>query len=127
MTLKGAVSSFASPGGKWIYYSKPGGAVWRLPLDGGEETLVLEARSLSSTYQFTVSLTGIYFTGPPDRVSKPGWPLKLYRFADSKTVELGHLDKPLVLRPSVSPDEKWLVYTQLDSSTYDLMLVEHFR
>ena len=51
----------------------------------------------------------------------------MYRFADKRIVELGHFDKPLFMYISVSPDEKWLLYTQLDSSVNDIMLVEHFR
>ena len=54
-------------------------------------------------------------------------PLNLYRFPDAKTVELGHFDKPLCMWISVSPDENWHLYTQLDSSVDDLMVVENFR
>ena len=53
--------------------------------------------------------------------------MKLYRYADGRTVELGRIAKPLALFLTVSPDEKWLTYTQLDSSIDDLILVENFR
>jgi len=42
-------------------------------------------------------------------------------------VELRQLDKPFSGQFTVSPDDQWLVYSQLDSWVYELMLVENFR
>ncbi len=126
ITRKGAYASMASSDGKWIYYSKASGAIWKVPADGGEETAVVDAGSIYNAFTFCVTGSGIYFAGAPDPRSRTV-ALKLYRFADGKTVELGHFDKPLSLHISVSPDEKWLLYTQLDSSVDDLVLVENFR
>ena len=124
ITHKGAYVSMASPDGKWIYYSKPGISLWRVPVDGGEETPVLDGRSLYNYFTFCVTASGVYFAGPLDTVSRKS---PLYRFADGQTVELGRFDKPLGLHLSVSPDGKWLAYTQLDTSVDDLILVENFR
>ncbi len=88
ITHKGAVVPIASPDGKWLYYSTPRAALWKVPVDGGEETPVLDGRSLYSLFAFCVSASGIYFAGPPDPASRTV-PLKLYRFADGQTVELG--------------------------------------
>ena len=126
ITRKGAYASMASSDGKWIYYSKPSGAIWKVSVDGGEETPVVDAGSIYNAFTFCVTASGIYFAGAPDPASRTV-PLKLYRFADGRTVELGHFDKPLSLHMSISPDEKWLLYTQLDSSVDDLVLVENFR
>jgi Tol biopolymer transport system component len=126
ITSKGAYMSMASPDGKWIYYSKAGGAIWKVPVDGGEETPVVDAGSIYNAFAVSVTTSGIYFAGAPDPASGTV-PLKLYRFADGKTVELGHFDKPLSLHLSVSPDEKWLLYTQLDGSVDDVVLIENFR
>ena len=84
------------------------------------------AQDIYGSLTFCVSASGIYFAGSPDPVSRTA-PLKLYRFADGKTVELGHFDKPMWTNISVSPDQKWLLYEQIDSSVHDLMLVENFR
>jgi Tol biopolymer transport system component/tRNA A-37 threonylcarbamoyl transferase component Bud32 len=115
----------ASPDGRWIYYGR-GGGIWRVPVEGGEETSVVDGRNVYSEYAFTVIESGIYFAGGYDPASRMT-PLRLYRFADGKTVELGHLTKPLRLTLGVSPDEKWLLYSQLDTSIDDLMLVENFQ
>ena len=126
ITRKGAYASMASSDGRWIFYSKPSGAIWKVPADGGEEIPVLDAGSIYNAFTFCVTASGIYFAGAPDPASRTV-PLKLYRFADGRTVDLGHFDKPLSLHMSISPDEKWLLYTQLDSSVDDLVLVEDFR
>jgi Tol biopolymer transport system component len=127
ITHHGAYASMASSDGKWIYYGKPGGSLWKVPADdGGEETQVLPDRSFYGPFGFCVTASGIYFAGPRDPASGT-LPFKLYRFADSQTVELGRFNTPPNLHISVSPDEKWLLYTQLDSSVDDLMLVENFR
>jgi Tol biopolymer transport system component len=122
----GAFVPAASPDGKWIYYSKTGGGLWRVPSEGGEESPVPGIPSLYNNHSFSVTGSGIYFAAAPDPVSMK-IPLKLYRFADGNTVDLHRFDKRLGLHISVSPDEKWLAYTQLDSSVDDLMLVENFR
>ena len=126
ITHKDGYMPVTSPDGKWIYYSKAGFAVWKVGVNGGDETGVLPPRSLANLFAFDVTPTGIYYAGPPD-LSSTLYPLKLYRFADGKTVELAHFDKPLQLHIHISPDEKWVYYTQLDSAVDDLMLVENFK
>jgi Tol biopolymer transport system component/tRNA A-37 threonylcarbamoyl transferase component Bud32 len=125
ITRNGAYLSMASPDGKWIYYGQAG-RLWRVPPEGGEETPVLEVPSLYNPNMFCVTGLGVYYAGAFDPASRT-IPLRLYRFTDGKTVELGRFDKPFGGQPSVSPDGKWLAYSQMDSSVYDLMLVENFR
>ena len=127
ITRHGGYVPAASPDGKWVYYSKSGGGIWKVAVDGGEERPVLDERSVNSNlFTFAVAASGIYFAGAYDPGSRTV-PLKLYRFSDGKTLELGHFDKPLGLFFSVSPDERWLLFTQLDSAVDDLMQVENFR
>jgi len=125
ITHKGAFAPMASPDGRWIYYSKDFG-IWKVPVDGGAETEVVADHSLYDVFGFWVTASGIYFAPKRDPASGT-WPLKLYRFADGKTVEVGRFDRAPALHIGISPDEKWLLYTQLDSSVDDLMLVENFR
>jgi Tol biopolymer transport system component len=126
LTHKGAFAPMASPDGRWIYYSKWNVGLWKVPADGGEETSIPQVPNINSVLAFCVTTSGIYFAGTPDPATR-SVPLKLYRFADGKIVKLGNLDKDLWLHLTVSPDEKWVLYTQLDSSVDDLALVEDFR
>jgi Tol biopolymer transport system component len=127
MTKKGGHAPLASPDGKWVFYSKGRGAIWKMPAEGGEESEVLPERSVSvSGLSFCVGSSGIYLAGNRDETSGKV-KLKLYRFADGKVMDLGLFERPPLIHINVSPDEKWLLYTQLDTIVDDLMLVENFR
>jgi hypothetical protein len=41
--------------------------------------------------------------------------------------QIATLEKPFFLGLSVSPDGRWLIYSQLDQSGSDIMLMENFR
>jgi Tol biopolymer transport system component len=126
ITRHGGYAPIASPDGKWIYYEKDNG-LRGVPVGGGEETQVLEAGTLlgRSGLTFCVNASGIYFAVPSRGSMSPL--LKRFRFQDSKTEILGQFDKPPIVHISVSPDEKSVLYTQLDHAVDELMLVENFR
>jgi eukaryotic-like serine/threonine-protein kinase len=125
MTQGSGQDPAASPDGKWIYFAR-GRSLCKIPPDGGQEIEVLPRGSLIAQASFTVRASGIYFVGPPDGDART-FPLRLLRFADGKTVELARLDRQPWLEFSVSPDEKRLLFTRLDSSINEIMLVEDFR
>ena len=117
-----------SPDGKWLYYSRgwPGPqSVWKMPVAGGESTRVLEA--IAPKGNWTVGPDGIYFLTVPDE--KGHADLSVYEFATGKTRKIIRLDDrrmpggPL----AVSPDGRTILYTQLDETGSDLMLVENFH
>jgi hypothetical protein len=126
MTRNGAVVPLASPDGIWVYYTKAGGSLWKFPANGGEETRVLPPATVFPAMGFTVTRVGIYYAGPRSPTSKT-IPLTLYRFADAKTIVITHFDKDLQESVSVSPDERWFLWTQVDKRENDLILVENFR
>ena len=125
ITRNGGTTPSPSPDGKWIFYIKLPFALWRIPAEGGEESAV-PVGNLYNSFSFWVANSGVYFAAAPDPVTR-AIPVKLYRFADGTVRELGRLPRPLAIFLTVSPDEKWLAYTQLDSSLDDLMLVENFQ
>jgi serine/threonine protein kinase/Tol biopolymer transport system component len=126
ITRNGAYSPLASPDKLWIYYPKAGGGLWKTPVDGGDEILVLPPQTILGDY-FTVTRLGIYYASRFDPVSRT-IPLRLYRFADGKTIDIAHFDHELQGGQfSVSPDERWFAWSQVDSSVDDLVLVENFR
>ncbi len=124
VTRNGGYVPFESPDGKALYYTKSGesGPLFRLPLEGGTESQVLE-----SVYwrAFAVTVKGVYFIAAPD--ARGVALLNFFEFDTGETRPIAALDKPLYIGLAVSPDGKTILYTQWDQSGRDLMLVENFR
>jgi Tol biopolymer transport system component len=53
--------------------------------------------------------------------------IQLLRLATGKIEVVATLDKDLYYGLTVSPDGRWLLYSQVDQQSCDLMLVENFR
>lgn len=87
---------------------------------------VLPKQSLYSVFSYAVAASGIYYIGDID-LSSLTLPVLLYRFADGKTLELARINRFPYLHIGVSPDEKWVAWSQRDSWQTDVMLVENFR
>ena len=124
---KGGGEVFESFDGKFVYYAdaeKPG--VWKVPVAGGEETRVLDWGGEGG---WALTNQGICFF---DFSGSTGATLKFYNFATGKATHLREFSKGTqVDRGSssltVSPDGRWILYTQLDQSSSNLMLVENFH
>ena len=101
-----------------MYYYKSGG-VWQVPVDGGEETRVLE--SLFRWYSFAVADRGIYFIRRNEAV------VGFFDFRTGAIHDVAALDKSRFGDLAVSPDGRTILYTQVDQEACDLMLVENFR
>jgi Tol biopolymer transport system component len=129
MTHEGGVIPFESPDGKVVYYQKTLGDsdVWKVPVAGGEETKVLGP---AGGFQFAVVADGIYFIepGPP---GSAGWikgnSLKFFSFAKGTAEKVFDIKYGLDMGLSVSPDGRYVLFSQADPFECDLMLVENFR
>jgi Tol biopolymer transport system component len=115
-----------SPDGKFLYYEKgwpDNYAFWRVPINGGEETLVVD--SLHPEGGQVVANDGVYFISKPDEKG-----VSYIRFKDFATGSIRTI-VPIEGRVhwglSVSPDRHSFLYTQIDESGSDLMLVENFH
>jgi Tol biopolymer transport system component len=127
LTHKGGREGFESFDGNFVYYAKLGSAgIWKVPVRGGEETLVLDHGRQGL---WALSREGIYFTD----LDSPVQPvLKFYPFATRQVriVKEFLKDTKLDLNStvfSVSPDGRWILYSQLDQAGCDLMLMENYR
>jgi eukaryotic-like serine/threonine-protein kinase len=118
VTRNGGAVPFDSPDGKLVYYYK-GGAVWQVPVEGGEETQVLE--SIHNSYGFAVADKGIYFI-PRDEAA-----VRFFDFNTRVTRTVATLDQSRFGDLAVSPDGRTILYSQIASQGSDLMLVENFR
>lgn len=124
-----------SPDGAYLYYvervDQPS-ALWRVPVSGGAPAKILDGVILAN---FAVLAGGIYYIDRPSAergihyVDIPTGEVRL-RYFDLATRKfttvapnLGNVDTPL----TVSPDGRTILYTRLDASVNDLMLVANFR
>jgi dipeptidyl aminopeptidase/acylaminoacyl peptidase len=121
VTRTGGGIPFESMDGGWVFYIKETNSgrlsLWKTPVAGGEETMAVEPG------RYAIARSGIYFlpVGTAD--------LRHYSFANGITRTIRPLQLQLSGGPwfTVSPDEQWLLYTQVDQGGSDLMLVENFQ
>jgi dipeptidyl aminopeptidase/acylaminoacyl peptidase len=120
VTKDGGLAGFESTDGRYLYYAKSiPGSIFRIPAAGGDE-IALPAR-VAGFFYFAVTSKGVYFI--PDSKT-----IRLLEFATGRIrvlAELRNSTQPLGL--AVSPDDAYVLWTQRDSDSRDLMLVDNFR
>jgi dipeptidyl aminopeptidase/acylaminoacyl peptidase len=123
LTKTDGVAALESVDGKTLYFSKgsdPG--LWSLPLAGGTESKVLP--SLYGFDNFAVAKRGIYFVRPAPESQAI---ISFKDFSSGAIEDLAVLEVPIGRGLAVSPDERSILYTQLDRADSDLFLVDNFR
>ena len=95
--------------------------MWRIPVSGGQPEKMLEG---VVSRAFVVLETGIYYIDQP---SSSEARLRFFKFATGQPItvarNIGNIGPGL----TASPDGRTILYSRLDSSADDLMLVENFR
>jgi Tol biopolymer transport system component/predicted Ser/Thr protein kinase len=130
VTRGGGVYAEESWDGRYVYYSKSGsdGTVWRVPVDGGEE--VEFVRGPTSSYNWTLSETGIYYMtlGWQVRFRRMEYTTRFLDFASGQSSVLFVREQAgLPAWLAVSPDERWILFSEITIPDSDLTLVENFR
>ena len=126
VTHDGGFGPHESPDGKFLYYAKAlsDTSLWRIPVEGGPATRVLE--SLSSHLNVAFAASAIYFV--PSGTSSSS--IQVLDLNTNRIVTVASFKIPLSLGElgglALSPDGKRLLYTQLDEQGSELMLVEKF-
>jgi Tol biopolymer transport system component/DNA-binding winged helix-turn-helix (wHTH) protein len=123
VTRQGGVAAFESADGRWLYYGKETRpvSIWRVPVDGGEETKVLDG--LSYSFNFAVTDKGIYLLARRGPVAS----IEFFDFATRKTTVLYTLDRPFWFGLALAPDKGSILFSKIDSRNSDLMVVENVR
>jgi Tol biopolymer transport system component/DNA-binding winged helix-turn-helix (wHTH) protein len=130
ITHHGGFTTLPSFDGKFLYYAKgrdvPG--LWRVPVDGGEETKLFDAPPVGAWGYFAVTADGIYYPDIP-APGKAG--LYFYSFAAQTSSLAMSVDreKPNSGAPAlaISPDGRTLLICLLDQPLVYIMLVDNFR
>ncbi len=125
ITRNGGISPAESQDGRFLYYSKyEQGGVWRIPLQGGQETEVLRDVDGGAWPNWGLSADGIYFL----KFGKfPLVAIDFFEFATGKAIPVWTLEKEPGWGLSLSQDGKSIVYIQNEFAESNLMLVKNFR
>jgi Tol biopolymer transport system component/predicted Ser/Thr protein kinase len=137
VTRGGGYAAIESPDGEYLYFSRrlslpedPENSIWRVPVHGGEEQVVIESLHSSDT-NWDVTPRGIYFVDRPAHASpdEERWAIRFLDLGSHRESVVSTLRYPPRLSGpalSVSRDGRWLLVSQLQEES-DLMLVEGFR
>jgi Tol biopolymer transport system component len=112
--------------GKTVYFANHDGAMplKKVPVPGqpGTESEVAGLPRLNGPDDWTLSPGGIYFV--PAEAPRS---LRYFDFASKQIRPILEVDKGFGGGFSVSPDGRWILYSQVRSVTGDIMLVDHFH
>jgi eukaryotic-like serine/threonine-protein kinase len=134
VTQRGAYISRESPDGKWLYFSRnPSDGIWRMPVSNpgsgalSGETLIIGPPYKVQTEGWTITPKEILFL---DRATKaqPA-AIRAYNIATQQVRQILALSQlfPDGNDISVSPDFRWILYSQLDRSGSNIMVADHVR
>jgi Tol biopolymer transport system component len=122
ITQNGGGDSWETPDGKDLYYWRPGAFdLWRVPVSGGQAAKVIEDLDRI----FVLFQDGLYYSGEHGHLGPQPGELRFFDFATGVSTTL--LRNLGGAGPAVSPDRRTIIYTRIDSTGADLMLVENFK
>jgi dipeptidyl aminopeptidase/acylaminoacyl peptidase len=129
VTTQGGFEGFESPDGRHFYYAKGRevAGLWRIPVDGGGESPVIDYHAAGFWRSWSVTEKGIYFV-TAEVAARPV--IEFFSFAASDVTPVAVLERaipPRLWGLAVSPDRRWILYTQIDQSSGDIMMMENFR
>ena len=112
-----------SPDRRFVYYFKGRNetSLWRVPVNGGEEQQVLDS---VLWLNFVVTPDGIFFV--PGHVDG-GWSIRFFSFQTGATTFVAPIHGLAALGLSLSSDGRYILYSETDQQSSELMLVENFR
>jgi Tol biopolymer transport system component len=120
-----------SPDGQYVYYAKASNqpALWRVPVGGGTEEPIIDGLKSGYWSYWSFGKDGIYWVDRED-VDEGGarYPLRFFHIPSKRDSTITYLTRrPFNSGLSVSPDAKFFLYTQVDQSETDIMMVDGFR
>jgi Tol biopolymer transport system component len=121
LTHNGGTNPTVAPTGSLVYFWRAN-KLWAVPAGGGPETLVLNSVSL---FKYAVGAHGIYFVPLcGDTVCEE---IDYFDLSSRAAHRVLATDGRVGSGLTVSPDEKFLLYTRIEQTDSDLMLIEKFR
>jgi Tol biopolymer transport system component/DNA-binding winged helix-turn-helix (wHTH) protein len=125
LSAKPSYFPWESYDGKTLYFADPSekSSIHMVPLQpAGSESPLRGMPVVLDASEWTVVPRGIYFAPADARKS-----LCFFDFATKQVRRVFEVDNSFQDSLSVSPDERWILYTQAEPDNADIMLVENFR
>jgi Tol biopolymer transport system component/predicted Ser/Thr protein kinase len=127
ITRNGGAVSFESEDGRFLYFSKTAArgweqGLWRIPVAGGEDTPVV---AQVAWLTWTLAGPNIAYVNAEHR------PRPIFEIVNPTTGVLWQHDvpesTPMPHYLSVSPDDRWILYSATEPLASDIMLVDNYR
>lgn len=126
VTRNGGLRALESVDHRFLYYTKDAKpAIWRMPIDGGEETPVLKVNHLFGAWRWTVGKNGLYFISFETRPETGT--ITFYDFSDRTLTPIWDPEKRASWGLTLSADGRSLAYVQDDFDESKIMLIENFH
>jgi Tol biopolymer transport system component len=129
VTRDGGFAPVESPDGTFLFFVKNllRTSVWKIPTEGGEAKKVID--NLSSYINLAITEKGLFFI--PRTRPNVLFSIQLLDFSTNEISTIANFHHPLSLGAraglTVSPNGKWILYTQIEQAASELMLVDNFR
>jgi Tol biopolymer transport system component/DNA-binding winged helix-turn-helix (wHTH) protein len=129
LTLQGGFAAFESPDGKTVFYAKgrdlPG--LWSVSAAGGSERLVTDMLKAGYWGNWAVAQAGLFFIRPlpPDAAE-----VDVYEFSSGRIHRVARLERDPPFSDSgfaVTRDGRKVLYSQVDQSSSEIIIVENFH
>jgi eukaryotic-like serine/threonine-protein kinase len=131
VTRNGGMEAFESPDGMTLFYANepatPG--IWKIPVQGGEEAAIPTLSAVNRGY-WAVADRGIYFVDFTGVRRKEPVPVRYFDFQTQELSQIGTIEKIIMMGIcgfSVTRDGGRMIWTQIDRSESNLMLIDNFR
>jgi len=124
VTSNGGVSAIESVDRRFLYYSKWGApGVWRMLIEGGPESRILDQPDGTDWYNWGVTSRGVYFI---DSHAKPAT-IKFFEFATGKQFPVFVPPRQPSVGLAVSQSGDYILYSQRDLAESSIVLVKNFH
>ncbi len=123
ITSGGGGMPIESPDGKTLYYEHivREKGIWKVPVQGGEAVQVTSA--YKGMFSYAVAADGIFYVPAAD--SPHQGLIQFLSFSTGQSRPVVVSDRPIG-QPNISPDRRFLVFSQPAQRGSDLMLIENF-
>jgi eukaryotic-like serine/threonine-protein kinase len=124
VTRGGGYEAHESPDGSHLYFVKREPGLWRMPVDGGQETRLLENGDIGCWALWKDQLCYL------NRGAAPLPAIEAFNILTGATKQIVAFPGALGIRSlglDLSPDGRWLLFFKTDHVDNDIMLVESFH